>query len=141
MRARRKARSDRDSSKWDLPGRTSEAFATGSKPWETCPSVCPGDRNSPAGSRRWPVSSSYLCIFGRDPTPSESLTSRCPLSKPTAEFLSPNFQIRSPFQITLILCTYLDHAFFRVCVSRFQLLRRLWPAPCRSSLPTLRDLD
>src|SRR6267154_4355989 len=94
MRAPRKARSDRDSSKWDLPGRTSEAFATGSKPSETYPSACQGGRNSPSGSRRWPASSSCSRIPGPDPTPSESLTSHCSLSKTTAEFLSPHFQIR-----------------------------------------------
>src|SRR5712672_1956505 len=126
MRAPRKARSDRDSSKWDLPGRTSEGVATGSKPWGTCPSACRGGRNSPSGSRRWPASSSCSRIPGPDPTPFGSLTSHRSLSKAIAKVLSLDYQIRSSrFRITRPLCAYFDRAFFRVSVSRFQLLRQL----------------
>src|SRR5712664_2244446 len=106
MHAPRKGRSGRDSSRWDLPGQTSEVSATGNRLSATCPWACRGDRNSLAGSHRWPASSSCLRKPDRDPIPSELLTSHCPLSEAITEFLALRFHNRfSHFRHALnLLC-------------------------------------
>src|SRR5260370_33641873 len=107
MHAPRKGRSDRDSSRWDLPGQASKVSATGNRLLATCPWACRGGRNSPAGSHRWPASSSCLCTPVRDPIPSELLTSHCPLSEAIVEFLALHFRNRS---------SHLRHALNLLCL-------------------------